>query len=85
MKKTIIAGAVFGLIAPFVGIFIGLQVLPLFGTFLILPFVSLVLLTGIPIGNMGTALFVVGMVLSVIFWAVVFSGIGKLVRIVNKG
>ncbi|WP_039019445.1 hypothetical protein [Halocynthiibacter namhaensis] len=51
LHRTTIIGGVFGLVAPFIGLFVGLQVSTVLATLLLLPFVVFSALTHTPIGN----------------------------------
>ncbi|PIE78665.1 MAG: hypothetical protein CSA15_06640 [Candidatus Delongbacteria bacterium] len=72
MKKSILYGAIFGLIAPLVGLFLGLQVLPILGDVLLLPFHLISKSTNSSLGNLSFLLKMMGLVLSMFFWAFIF-------------
>ena len=78
MPKSMIFGAVFGLIAPFIGLFVGLQVSVVFGSILTFPLGLLFQITGTPIGMMSPGMLILGWIVSILVWAVVFYGIGLL-------
>lgn len=72
-KKWLIIGGVFGLFAPFIGIFIGLQVSVIFGNFLAFPIIALAFITGKPFGTWSAGFMIFAVVLSVVVWALVFG------------
>ena len=79
-KKSLILGGTFGLIAPFVGLFLGLQVSVIIGNILAFPVIGLAYLTGQPFGMWHPLMMVLAIVLSVVTWALIFSFIAKLVK-----
>lgn len=80
MRKAYIWGGVFGIVAPFLGVFLGLQVLPLLGSILAFPFVILTMVTGIPFGNFGTPLKLLAFLISVASWSTVFGVAAKVLK-----
>ncbi len=52
LSKLILCRFLFGLIAPFIGLFIGLQMSPWLANILMFPFIIVSALTDIPIGMM---------------------------------
>lgn len=74
-KKALIGGAVFGLVAPFVGIFIGLQISTVLGNVLAFPVVGLAYLTGEPFGIWGSGMMIFAVALSIALWAIIFGAI----------
>lgn len=80
LSKVTTGGAIFGLIAPFVGIFFGLQVSTTIGNILAWPFILLVIITDVPIGMWSGVLFIFGIALSMICWAIAFL----LIQVISK-
>lgn len=79
-KKALIIGGVFGLVAPFVGIFMGLQVSVILGNILAFPIIGLVYVTGTPFGMWSSALMIAAIVLSTVLWALIFALIARVIR-----
>ena len=79
-NKLFIYGAIFGLIIPIIGLFIGLQVHPVLGDILMFPFILLSKFTQEPFGNWSIILKGVGFLISMLFWGIIFV----LPRIVKK-
>lgn len=77
-RKALALGGIFGLIAPFVGIFMGLQVSVILGNILALPVIGLVYVTGTPFGMWSPALMIAAVVLSIVLWALIFALIARL-------
>jgi ABC-type dipeptide/oligopeptide/nickel transport system permease subunit len=74
MKKSwLIAGGIFGLVAPFIGMFFGLQVSTVLGNILAFPVIALVYITGTPFGFWGGGLYVLAITLSIVAWALIFG------------
>lgn len=76
-KKHLIFGAIFGLIAPALGLFAGLQVAPFLGTILMFPFIIVGAVTGDPFGEFSTAMKIISVILSIGLWALIFGFIGN--------
>jgi len=74
-KKALLWGGVFGLVAPFVGVFVGLQVSPMVANVLMFPVLAMSVMLGSPFGMWSPALMLVALVLSVIVWALVFLAV----------
>lgn len=83
-RKHLIFKFLFGLAAPFIGLFAGLQISPLLGNILMFPFIAVSALTGIPIGEMSGALFGALVLLSGVAWAVLLSAPGFIRAHLNK-
>lgn len=79
-KKALVWGGLFGLVAPFIGMFLGLQVSAIAGNILTFPLVGLSYVTGQPLGAWGAGLKVVALLSSVLVWAVIFGIAGKLIK-----
>ena len=77
-KKALIIGGVFGLISPFIGIFMGLQVSTILGNIFAFPVIGLAYATGQPFGMWHPTLMVVAVILSVIVWALIFAVVARL-------
>lgn len=73
VSKPLIAKFAFGLVAPFIGLFAGLQIAPWIGNILMFPFVAASAFTGIPIGDMPVLLFAVLVLVSGVVWAALLS------------
>lgn len=80
MKKVIIAGALFGLIAPIVGLGIVLTYSSIIGKLLLAPFILITLITDIPIGEYSIVMKIIGLALSILLWPCVFVLVAKLYR-----
>ncbi len=80
LRTGLIAGAVFGLFAPFVGLFLGLQASPGLGTAFMAPFVALSVLTGVPFGEMSAGLRWVALALSVLTGAALGAILQRVIR-----
>ena len=78
-KKLLISGGVFGLIAPIIGMFFGLQVSTVLGTIFAFPVIALVYVTGQPFGYWGGGMMVLAFALSAVAWALIFWLVGKFV------
>ena len=83
-KKALLWGGVFGLVAPFVGVFVGLQVSPMVANVLMFPVLAMSVMLGSPFGMWSPALMLVALVLSVIVWALVFAAVDMLVKRMRK-
>lgn len=71
-NKPLLYGFAFGVVAPIVGLFIGLQVSPWLANVLMFPIIAVSALTGTPLGDM-SGLFQAAMVLlSGVVWAALF-------------
>lgn len=79
-KKALIWGGLFGLVAPFVGIFFGLQVSTTLGNILAFPVIVLAYVTGTPLGMWHPALMFAAVALSVVLFALIFALAAKLFR-----
>ena len=77
-KKALVWGGIFGLVAPFVGIFFGLQISVVLGNILAFPVIALVYVTGTPFGMWSPILTITAVVLSVVAWALIFGVLAKL-------
>lgn len=80
MSKAFIYGAIFGLIAPMIGLFAGLQLSTVLGNLLMFPFYIIGLFTEEPFGNWSMAMRITGVLISMITWGAVFYLISKLVK-----
>ena len=83
-KKALMWGGVFGLVAPFVGMFVGLQVSPMVANVLMFPIIAMAAGLNSPFGMWSPALMLAALVLSVIVWALVFAAVDMLVKRMRK-
>ena len=80
ISKSAIFGFIFGLIAPFIGLFLGLQVSVFLGNLLTLPFQAFFTLTGVPFGEMPGVIILLLTLISGILWAAIFYAIARLLN-----
>ena len=72
-RKTLIWGSFIGIIAPFFGIFLGLQVHPIIGNIFSFPLIIVSRISSTPFGQMNFGLRLLGLTISVVCWiAIVF-------------
>ena len=83
-KKALVWGGVFGLVAPFIGMFIGLQVSPMVANILMFPVIAMSAALNSPFGMWSPALMLTALMLSVIVWALVFVAIDMLLKQIRK-
>ncbi len=83
-KRVYILGLVVGIIAPVLGLFVGLQVSPVLGSILVAPLFLLSLITGDSLGGPGgfmqSAISIVGILISIGLWTAVFALVDKFVQ-----
>ncbi|OGG50901.1 hypothetical protein A2704_05965 [Candidatus Kaiserbacteria bacterium RIFCSPHIGHO2_01_FULL_54_36b] len=72
-KKALIWGGAFGLVAPFVGMFVGLQVSPVVANILMFPILGMSMVLNSPFGMWSPALMLAGLLVSIVVWAIVFA------------
>jgi len=88
LKNPYVIGAIFGFLAPFVGLFIGLQISPVLGTLLLAPVISLGDILETPVGDMSDSIKILALWVSIAFWSLflgtIFSIIGTLKRRFSK-
>ncbi len=77
-KAALLWGALFGLLAPIVGLFLGLQVSVVIANVLLWPALLMSSVLGAPLGTWNIWLMLGGMLVSVLVWALVF-GIAHLI------
>jgi hypothetical protein len=77
-KKALVWGAMFGLIAPVVGLFVGLQISPIVANVLMFPIIGLSAVLGTPFGMWSPSLMLASVILSIAAWALAFALVGKL-------
>lgn len=77
-KKAILLGCIVGLIAPVIGLFLGLQVSTFLGTILMLPFIMLGSIIGEAFGNFSTLQTIISFACSMLLWASIFVAITRL-------
>lgn len=75
---AVVLGVLFGLVVPFLGVFLGLQVSTALGNILAFPVIAIVYITDTPFGMWSGWQFAVAAVLSVVLWTAFFALIGKL-------
>ena len=73
MSKPLVYKFAFGLIAPFIGLFVGLQVSPLLANILMFPIIAVSAVTDVPIGEMSGLLWAGMVLLSGVVWATLLS------------
>lgn len=78
MNKSLIFGALWGLIAPFIGIFFGLQVSVMIGNILAFPIIGLSYITGTPFGMWSMGMMLFALFTSIVVWAALFWVLGRL-------
>lgn len=71
-------GALFGMISPFIGLFVGSQVLPFFGTVLMFPIVLISQLVDKPFGEFSIGLMIISVLVSIVVWGIVLVLLGRL-------
>jgi ABC-type dipeptide/oligopeptide/nickel transport system permease subunit len=79
-QKPLLIGALFGFIAPFIGLFVGSQVMPLLGDLLMFPFVIIGKIVDQPFGEMSTNLLLFCLLISMVVWGLIFMLVSKLIR-----
>lgn len=79
-NKALTYGMIFGLIAPIIGLFAGLQLSSTLGNIFMFPFHIVGLFTDQPFGNWSTLLKIIGVLVSVISWGLLFYLISKLIK-----
>lgn len=72
-SRHVIIGFLFGLAAPFLGLFAGLQISVALGNVLMIPFIVVSTATGTPFGEMPGWLWALLTLVSGCLWAVVFA------------
>lgn len=77
-------GGLFGLVAPFIGMFIGLQVSPMVANVLMFPIIGMSAMLQSPFGAWSPALMLAGLALSIIVWALAFLAVGVVVGQIRK-
>ena len=80
-KRVYILGLLIGVVAPILGLFLGLQVSVILGNILAAPQILLSTIIGEPFGTLSTVLQIAGILISVAIWTVI---IGAIDRIVTK-
>lgn len=83
-KKALLWGGVFGLVAPFIGMFIGLQVSPMVANVLMFPVIGMSAMLQRPFGMWSPALMLTAVALSIIVWALVFLAISLFFKRIRK-
>lgn len=75
-----LAGFVFGVVTPLVGVFLGLQVAPLLGTIFAFPLIAAGWLMGEPFGHLSAALRFAALLASGAVWAAIFWSVARVLR-----
>ncbi len=83
--KPLAAGFLFGLLAPLLGLFIGLQLSPLLANILMFPIIMVSVAVDVPLGEMSGWLWAALMILSGFVWAAVFGTLSLLVQKATGG
>ena len=83
-KKALIWGGVFGLAAPFIGLFVGLQVSATVANVLMFPVLILSEVLNAPFGMWSPGLMFTGLFVSIVVWALVFAAVSALVKQIQK-
>lgn len=78
LKKSTVFGAIFGLLAPPLGLFVGLQISTFWGNVLAFPFVIISKLTSIPLSDFPLYLKLLGWTISVLFWSLLCTQLSTL-------
>jgi hypothetical protein len=76
-KKTYIFGILFGVLVPFIGIFVGLQISTTLGNILTFPVVAVSFITGTPFGMWNPTMWLLATVFSIAIWTAIFFIISK--------
>ena len=83
-KSIYILGGLFGFIAPFLGLFVGLQISSFLGTLFSFPAIFLTFITEIPFGNFTGSLKLFAWFLSIVSWSAIFGLISKIIHHYSK-
>ena len=83
-NKHFLYGSIFGLLAPFIGLFAGLQIAPFLGEILMFPFVIISTVVGQPFGEFSTFMMVLSTSLSMILWGSIFVIVTKVISNFKK-
>ncbi len=73
-------GAVFGLVAIWLGLFVGLQVNVLLAQMLIFPISVVSYISGVPLMMMSPVLWALGIIAQCATWAIIFYFVSRLAR-----
>lgn len=84
MKKTFIIGAIFGVIASVLGLFVGLQISPVLANILLFPLLIISKIVQQPLGEWSIFLRIISLLFSMLLWGLVFSGITQLLSKLKK-
>ena len=76
-------GALFGLLSPFVGLFVGAQILPVLGTILMFPIVLISQIVDKPFGEFTITQIILSISFSVIVWGVLFVLVGRFKSLIS--
>jgi len=78
---TLLIGAVAGVLAPMIGVFVGLQVSSTWGTVLVAPYIAVAALSDNYLGNMSGAARLLGLGLSILTYVLLAFGVRHLFRL----
>ena len=76
-KRTFALGTLFGLLVPYIGMFLGLQVSTKLGNIFAFPVILLVAITDKPFGTWNIWLFLTAALISIAFWTLIFAALDK--------
>lgn len=79
-KRVYVLGIVLGLLAPIVGVFLGLQVSTFLSNVFAFPIIAVAMITGTPFGMWSPFFWVVGFVLSIIVWTGIVAVFDKCIK-----
>ena len=78
--KLYLVGIVLGLIVPYIGIFVGLQVSSLLGTIFAFPIIVVAKVSGTPLGMFHPLEWCIAVLLSIFVWICIVAGLQKLLK-----
>lgn len=79
-RKHFTFGGLFGLLAPLLGLFAGLQVTPFLGNVLMFPFIIVGKILGQPLGEFSPIVTIICFIASIVAWGLIFAAIGALIQ-----
>ncbi|MCY3996399.1 MAG: hypothetical protein OXF07_09680 [Rhodobacter sp.] len=81
---TFLIGTTAGVVAPLIGVFVGLQVSSAWGTVLMAPYIAVAALFDTYLGNISGSLRLLGLGLSILTYVLLAFGIRHLFRLVMR-